>query len=64
MPATFSELPLGAVRATGWLAEQLALARQLVTAANARYASGTGSQPEVLRAEIEVSRMEAARVAL
>ena len=42
------------------LDEQLALARQFVAAANARYSSGTGNQPEVLRAEIEVARLEAA----
>jgi outer membrane protein TolC len=42
------------------LHQQLALARQLVTAANARYAGGTGAQPDVLRAEIEVSRLEGA----
>jgi outer membrane protein, heavy metal efflux system len=40
------------------LDEQLALARQLVMAANARYSAGTGSQPDVLRAEIEVARLE------
>lgn len=43
---------------------QLALARQLVAAASARYAGGTGSQPEVLRAEVEVSRLEGAARAL
>ncbi len=40
------------------LGQQLALARQLVTAANARYAGGTGAQPDVLRAEVAVSRLE------
>lgn len=44
---------------TAILGEQLALAHELVSAASARYASGTGSQPEVLRAEIEVARLEA-----
>lgn len=39
------------------LAEQLELARQFVSAANARYGAGTGNQPEVLRAEIEVARL-------
>jgi outer membrane protein TolC len=39
------------------LDQQLALARQLVTTANARYAGGQGAQPDVLRAEIEVSRL-------
>lgn len=33
MPATFTELPLGAVRATGWLAEQLALQASGLTGA-------------------------------
>ena len=42
------------------LAQQLILARQLVSAANARYATGAGAQPDVLRAEVEVSRLEAA----
>ena len=42
------------------LDEQVALARQFVTAANARYSAGTGNQPEVLRAEIEVARFEGA----
>lgn len=41
------------------LREQVALARQFVAAAGARYSSGSGSQPEVLRAEIEVARLEA-----
>jgi len=45
---------------TAFLEQQLALARQFVTAANARYSSGTGAQPDVLRAEIEVSRLEGA----
>jgi outer membrane protein TolC len=40
------------------LDEQVALARQFVTAANTRYGTGTGSQPEVLRAEIEVARLD------
>lgn len=42
------------------LEEQVGLARQFVTAASARYASGTGNQSEVLRAEIEVARLEGA----
>ena len=45
---------------SGVLDEQLALARQFVAAANARYSSGSGNQPEVLRAEIEVARLEGA----
>lgn len=40
------------------LDEQVVLARQFVAAAGARYSSGTGNQPEVLRAEIEVARFE------
>jgi outer membrane protein TolC len=42
------------------LDEQLALARQLVTAATARYAGGKGGQADVLRAEVEVARAQAA----
>jgi outer membrane protein TolC len=42
------------------IAAQTMLARQFVSAASARYASGTGSQPEVLRAEVEVARLEGA----
>lgn len=42
------------------LEEQLTLARQFVTAASGRYSSGTGAQPDVLRAEIEVARLEGA----
>jgi outer membrane protein TolC len=38
---------------------QLALAGQLVAAAAARYASGPGSQADVLRAEVEVARVQA-----
>jgi len=46
-------------RTQALLAEQLAFARDVVTAANARYASGTAPQSDVLRAEVEVARMEA-----
>jgi cobalt-zinc-cadmium efflux system outer membrane protein len=42
------------------LDEQIVLARQFVSAASARYSSGTGNQSEVLRAEIEVARLESA----
>ena len=42
------------------LQSQLSLARQLLGTATARYSSGIGTQPELLRAEIEVSRLEAA----
>jgi outer membrane protein TolC len=41
------------------IAEQLTFARDVVTAANARYASGTAPQSDVLRAEVEVARFEA-----
>jgi outer membrane protein TolC len=44
--------------------EQLAFARDVVTAANARYASGTAPQSDVLRAEVEVARLEAVARAL
>jgi cobalt-zinc-cadmium efflux system outer membrane protein len=43
------------------LANQHALARQVVESAAARYSSGTGSQADVLRAEVETARVEAAR---
>jgi outer membrane protein, heavy metal efflux system len=38
---------------------QLALARQLTAAANARYAAGSGAQSDLLRAEVEIARVEA-----
>jgi outer membrane protein TolC len=44
--------------------EQLALARDVVRAANARYASGTAPQSDVLRAEVEVARLDAIARAL
>lgn len=40
--------------------EQLALGHQLVDAASARYAGGSGAQLEVLRAEVEVARLQGA----
>lgn len=40
---------------------QLELSRELVVAANARYGAATGAQADVLRAEIEVSRLEMQR---
>jgi outer membrane protein TolC len=46
------------------LVEQLALARQVVQAANARYAGGSGPQADVLRAEVEVARLGASSRAL
>jgi len=39
--------------------EQIAFARDVVSAANARYSSGTAPQSDVLRAEVEVARLEA-----
>jgi outer membrane protein TolC len=42
------------------LTNQLALAHRVVDSAAARYSSGTGSQADVLRAEVEVARVEAA----
>ncbi|HET7699042.1 MAG TPA: TolC family protein [Vicinamibacterales bacterium] len=39
--------------------EQIGFAKDVVTAANARYASGTAPQSDVLRAEVEVARLEA-----
>jgi len=44
--------------------EQIAFARDVVNAANARYASGTAPQSDVLRAEVEVARLEALARAL
>jgi outer membrane protein TolC len=44
--------------------EQIAFARDVVTAANARYSSGTAPQSDVLRAEVEVARLGAAARAL
>lgn len=42
-------------------AEQEALANQLINASSARYASGTGSQADVLRAEVEAARVRGAQ---
>jgi len=39
--------------------EQIGFARDVVTAANARYAGGTAPQADVLRAEVEVARLNA-----
>ena len=44
--------------------QQVAFARDVVTAANARYAGGTAPQADVLRAEVEVARLEAMATAL
>src|SRR5688572_17447152 len=46
-------------RTAALVTEQLAFARDVVSAANARYASGTAPQSDVLRAEVEVARIEA-----
>ncbi|MDP2344002.1 MAG: TolC family protein [Deltaproteobacteria bacterium] len=46
------------------LEEQLALPRLLIVTATARYAGGAGAQPDVLRAEVEVARLEGAARAL
>ncbi len=46
------------------LSEQIAFARDVVTAANARYAAGTAPQSDVLRAEVEVARLDAVARAL
>ena len=46
------------------LTRQLALAREVVDSAAARYSSGNGSQADVLRAEVETSRVQAAQRSL
>ena len=51
-------------RSEALVAEQLAFARDVVNAANARYASGTAPQSDVLRAEVEVARLNALARAL
>jgi outer membrane protein TolC len=51
-------------RTTALVNEQIAFARDVVSAANARYASGTAPQSDVLRAEVEVARLEAIARAL
>ena len=51
-------------RTAALVAEQFAFARDIVSAANARYASGTAPQSDVLRAEVEVARLEALARAL
>ena len=44
--------------------QQVGFARDVVTAANARYAGGTAPQADVLRAEVEVARLQAVATAL
>jgi len=51
-------------RRAALVAEQVGFARDVVTAANARYASGTAPQSDVLRAEVEVARLDAFAKAL
>ena len=46
-------------RTQALVTEQLAFARDVVSAATARYASGTAPQSDVLRAELEVARLQA-----
>ena len=46
-------------RTAALVSEQIAFARDVVTAANARYSSGTAPQSDVLRAEVEVARLDA-----
>ena len=51
-------------RTSALVTEQIGFARDVVTAANARYAGGTAPQADVLRAEVEVARLEALAKAL
>jgi cobalt-zinc-cadmium efflux system outer membrane protein len=51
-------------RMQGLVAEQIGFARDVVGAANARYASGQAPQSDVLRAEVQVARLEAQASAL
>jgi outer membrane protein TolC len=51
-------------RTAALLSEQIAFARDVVAAANARYGSGSAPQSDVLRAEVEVARLEALARAL
>ncbi|MEO7273800.1 MAG: TolC family protein [Vicinamibacterales bacterium] len=44
-------------RTTALVAQQIGFARDVVAAANARYAGGTAPQADVLRAEVEVARL-------
>ena len=46
-------------RTQALVAEQVGFARDVVTASNARYSSGTAPQSDVLRAEVEVARLDA-----
>jgi len=51
-------------RTTALVDEQIVFANDVVSAANARYASGTAPQSDVLRAEVEVARLHARRRSL
>ena len=51
-------------RMVGVLEEQLSLARQFIKVSSSRYSSGTGTQADVLRAEVEVARVQAAQKSL
>ena len=51
-------------RTQALVTEQIAFARDVVAAANARYSSGTAPQSDVLRAEVEVARLAALARAL
>ncbi len=51
-------------RTAALVTEQTAFARDVVNAANARYSSGSAPQSDVLRAEVEVARLEALAKAL
>jgi len=51
-------------RTVALVAEQLTFTRDVVTAATARYASGAAPQSDVLRAEVEVARLQALARAL
>ena len=51
-------------RTAALVTEQIGFARDVVTAANARYASGTAPQSDVLRAEVELARLQALARAL
>lgn len=44
--------------------QRVKLSRQLVDAASARYSSGTGTQADILRAEVEVARAQATQQSL
>jgi cobalt-zinc-cadmium efflux system outer membrane protein len=51
-------------RTAALIGEQQVLARDVVTAASARYASGSAPQSDVLRAEVELARLGAAARAI